>query len=70
MLFGEVVRSAGPGAAPAAAELAWARLLRRRGEAAAAVQHLEHLILTYPESAVVPQARRELDQAKGAIPKS
>src|SRR5439155_26419345 len=66
VLFAEVVRSAGPGAAPAAAELAWAHLLRRRGDAATAVQHLEHLILTYPESAVVPQARRELDQAKGA----
>ena len=69
-LFDEVVRIGGTGAAPPAAELAWARLLLRRGETAGAVQHLEHLILTYPESAVVPQARRELERARGAIPKS
>ncbi len=69
-LFDDVLRIGGSGAAPAAAELAWAHLLLRQGETAFAVQHLEHLILTFPESAVVPQARRELEQAKGAIPKS
>jgi len=69
-LFDEVLRIGGSGAAPAAAELAWAHLLLRQGETALAVRHLEHLILTFPESAVVPQARRELEQAKGAIPKS
>jgi len=58
------------GAAPPAAELAWARLLLRRGKAEDAVAHLEHLILTYPGSAVVPEARRELERAKGAIPRS
>jgi hypothetical protein len=31
---------------------------------------LEHLILTYPESALVPQARRTLDQARGAVPRT
>jgi hypothetical protein len=31
---------------------------------------LEHLILTYPQSALVPQARRKLDEARGAIPKT
>lgn len=50
------------------AELEWARALRRAGQASVAVQRLEHLILTYPESALVPQARRELEQIKGAIP--
>jgi outer membrane protein assembly factor BamD (BamD/ComL family) len=35
-----------------------------------AVTQLEHLILTYPESALVPQARRRLDQARGAVPKT
>ncbi len=52
----------------AEAELDWARLLRRRGDATAAVAHLEHLILTYPQSALVPQARRELELARGTVP--
>lgn len=49
--------------APEAAEarLEWARILVRRGDAAAAREQFEHLILTYPGSALVPQARRELD---------
>ena len=52
------------------AELEWARLLRRKGDAAGATGHLEHLILAYPQSALVPQARRELELAKSAIPPS
>ncbi|HSA54336.1 MAG TPA: hypothetical protein VLE53_01475, partial [Gemmatimonadaceae bacterium] len=52
----------------AEAELAWARLLRRRGDNAGAIARLEHLMLTYPQSALVPQARRELDLARGVIP--
>jgi tetratricopeptide (TPR) repeat protein len=51
-----------------AAELEWARALRRRGDATGAVARLEHLILTYPQSALVPQARRELDLARAGIP--
>jgi tetratricopeptide (TPR) repeat protein len=53
-------------AAPEAAEsdLEWARTLRRKGDVAGAVDHLEHLILTYPQSALVPQARRELDAVR------
>jgi hypothetical protein len=53
-----------------AAELALAELLvstHRQGEA---VDVLEHLILSYPESALVPQARRKLDEARGAVPKT
>src|SRR5437867_3491737 len=69
-LFDEVVHTAGQGAAAPAAELEWARLLERRAQTAEAMRHLEHLILTYPGSAVVPEARRELERAKGAIPKS
>lgn len=69
MLFEQVVRTGGGAAAPAA-ELEWARLLEGRLQVADAIQHLEHLILTYPRSAVVPEARRELERAKGAIPKS
>lgn len=49
------------------AELEWARALRRGGQARAAVEHLEHLILTYPQSALLPQARRELEQARQGI---
>jgi hypothetical protein len=62
------VKEAG-GAAPAA-ELALAQLLLDRGRQSEAVAQLEHLILTYPESALVPQARRTLDQARGAVPKT
>jgi len=69
-LFDEIVRIGGEGAAPPAAELDWARLLVRTGRAADAIPHLEHLILTYPNSAFVPEARRVLERAKGAIPKS
>jgi tetratricopeptide (TPR) repeat protein len=69
-LFDEIVRAGGEGAAPAAAELDWARLLVRQGRSVEAVPHLEHLILTYPTSAFVPEARRVLERAKGAIPKS
>jgi tetratricopeptide (TPR) repeat protein len=70
-LFDEIVRAgSGESAAPPAAELEWARLLVRNGRAAEAIPHLEHLILTYPNSAFVPEARRVLERARGAIPKS
>ncbi len=68
-LFEQVVRSDSGAAAPAA-ELEWARVLLREAKPHEAVLHLEHLILTYPTSAVVPDARRELERAKGAIPRS
>ncbi len=69
-LFDDVVRTGESGAAAPAAELEWARLLERQLQLAPAIEHLEHLILTYPGSAVLPEARRELERAKGAIPKS
>jgi len=69
-LFDDVVRAGEKSAAAPAAELEWARLLERQQKTAEAIAHLEHLILAYPESAVVPEARRELERAKGAIPKS
>jgi tetratricopeptide (TPR) repeat protein len=50
------------------AELELARVLIKRGELAAGVARLEHLILTYPQSALVPQARRELEAARRGIP--
>ena len=49
-------------------ELEWARVLRRRGDLPAATAHLEHLILSAPQSALLPQARRELELARGAVP--
>lgn len=48
----------------AESELEWARTLRRRGDAAGAIAHLEHLILSAPSSALLPQARRELELAR------
>ena len=58
-------------AAPEApeADLEWARTLQRTGRHAEAVLRLEHLILTYPGSALVPQARRELELLRGGLPK-
>ena len=53
-----------------AAELALAELMLERQRTGEAVAQLEHLILTYPESALVPQARRTLDQARGAVPRT
>lgn len=52
----------------AEAELEWAKTLRQRGDSAGAIAHLEHMILTYPRSALVPQARRELQIVRGVIP--
>jgi len=52
----------------AVSELEWARALRRAHRDAEAITRLEHLILTYPDSALLPQARRELDAARNALP--
>ena len=51
------------GASPEAAEalLDWGRLARRQGDRAAARARFEQVILEHPTSALVPQARRELD---------
>jgi outer membrane protein assembly factor BamD (BamD/ComL family) len=51
-----------------AAELEWSRALRRRGDMSGAANRLEHLILSYPQSALVPQARRELELVRNTIP--
>lgn len=50
------------------AELSWARTLRRTGDNSGAKAHLEHLILAYAGSSLVPQARRELELVNSAIP--
>ncbi|MBA3319260.1 MAG: hypothetical protein H0T50_14375 [Gemmatimonadales bacterium] len=58
-----------PATAPAA-ELALAELMLAARRTPEAVAQLEHLILSYPESALVPQARRALDVARGAVPQT
>ncbi|HVE77488.1 MAG TPA: hypothetical protein VNA89_01435 [Gemmatimonadaceae bacterium] len=67
-LWERIVREWPDAPEAAEADLEWARALRRRGDHAGAASRLEHLILTYPRSALVPQARRELDLARGAVP--
>ena len=60
-----------PDTSPApAAMLAVARLLHARGHTAEAVQQLEAMILRYPQSALVPEARRELDRVRNLVPRS
>ena len=68
-LYRAAATEVAPATAPAA-ELALARLLIGVQRAAEAIPVLEHLILTYPTSALVPQARRALDEARGAIPRT
>lgn len=68
-LFREAAVEQAPATAPAA-ELALAELLLREGKKDDAIARLEHLILTYPASALVPQARRTLDQARGGVPQT
>ena len=58
------------GSAAPAAEYALAVVYASTGRPQQAIVHLEHLILTYSHSAVVPEARRLLDQVRGAIPKT
>jgi tetratricopeptide (TPR) repeat protein len=67
-LWQRIVADYGESPEAAESELEWARLLRRRGDNAGAIAHLEHLILSAPESALLPQARRELELARGAVP--
>jgi thioredoxin-like negative regulator of GroEL len=55
-----------PATAPAA-ELELARLLLTAGRTTEATGLLEHLILAWPGSAVVPQARRLLDAIHGGV---
>jgi hypothetical protein len=55
--------------APAAA-LALARIAASRGDLALAAQRLEAMILRYPDSALLPEARRELDRVRGLVPRS
>ena len=65
----ERIRAQHP-ASPEGAEalLALARARRAAGDAAAAIAHLEALILEHPGSALLPQARRDLEGLRGQRP--
>ncbi len=67
-LWRRIVAEYGDMPEAAESELEWARALRRQGDSAGAAAHLEHLILTAPQSALLPQARRELELLRGAVP--
>ncbi|MEX2154858.1 MAG: hypothetical protein WD825_16060 [Gemmatimonadaceae bacterium] len=67
-LWQRVVEQYASSAEAPAAELEWARALRRQGDLPGATRRLEHLILTFPQSALVPQARRDLELARNTIP--
>jgi tetratricopeptide (TPR) repeat protein len=53
-----------------AAALELARLLAATNRQAESQALLEQLILDHPESAVIPQARRLLDELRGAVPRT
>ncbi len=57
-------------ASAAEAELELGRLMIALNRLPEADEPLEHLILTYPESALVPEARRLLNVARGLVPRT
>jgi tetratricopeptide (TPR) repeat protein len=63
-----IVAEQGEAPEAAEAELEWARALHRSGDTQGATAHLEHLILSAPQSALLPQARRELELLRGTVP--
>jgi tetratricopeptide (TPR) repeat protein len=67
-LWRRIVTEQGDAPEAAEAELEWARALRRSGDTQGATAHLEHLILSAPQSALLPQARRELELLRGSTP--
>lgn len=69
-LWNEVVARPGTAPAGAVALLALARVSFERGRFAEAAERLEALILRFPDSALVPEARRALDQARGLVPRT
>ncbi len=68
-LYRSAVGQVAPGAA-AAALLELGRLYLGQGRRPEAIAVLEQLILEYPASALVPQGRRLLDQARNAVPQT
>ena len=48
--------------------LTWARALRDANDKAGAITRYESLLVDYPESALLPQARRDLERLRGQVP--
>jgi tetratricopeptide (TPR) repeat protein len=69
-LWTEVAARLGTATSSAAALLALARVSFARGRFAEAAERLEALILRFPDSALVPEARRALDRARGLVPRT
>jgi hypothetical protein len=69
-LWRQIAEQYSASSAAPAAELALARSLAGRGDLRGAAERLEALILAHPESALVPEARRELDRVRGLVPGS
>ncbi len=69
-LWVEVARRFPSAAVAPEAELAVARALADRGDLRGAEARLEAMILAHPRSALVPEARRELDRVRGLVPAS
>lgn len=67
LLWSRIVQRYPQSPEAAESDLEWARTLRRRGDTAGAAARLEHLIISYPQSALVPQARRELEALRGGV---
>jgi hypothetical protein len=67
-LWGEIVAADAQSPEAAEARLARARAAMRRGQRQAAQDDLEALLIEQPQSALVPQARRELDRLLGRTP--
>jgi hypothetical protein len=68
-LFMEALDADSLGPSAPMAEYALGVVLAGSGRGEAAADRLEHMILTHPGSALVPEARRLLDQVRGAIPR-
>jgi tetratricopeptide (TPR) repeat protein len=66
LLLGVLAADPNSASAPVA-EFNLAESYAQAGRARESVQHLEHLILTYPQSALVPEARRLLDQQRTKV---
>jgi TolA-binding protein len=60
-LWGRIITQYATAPEAAESDLEWGKTLRRRGDNSGATERFEHLILSYPRSALVPQARRELE---------
>jgi len=68
VLYDRIVRDFPKSPEAPEALLAWARVLRDAGDKPGAIAKFEQLLVDYGTSALAPQARRDLERLKGAIP--